>query len=99
MVIAGFWFTIGAIINCAAQDLVMLYVGRVLLGFGVGFANQSVSNQCALQCTLVALLEQFQQWSLRAHLCSPCDACVHGLQQQGLQEHIMNSLHISHPVC
>lgn len=48
MVIAGFWFTVGAIINCAAQDLVMLYVGRVLLGFGVGFANQSVSNQCAL---------------------------------------------------
>ncbi len=43
MVIAGFWFTIGAIINCAAQDLAMLYLGRILLGFGVGFANQLVS--------------------------------------------------------
>jgi len=43
MVIAGFWFTIGAVINCAAQDLAMLYLGRILLGFGVGFANQSVS--------------------------------------------------------
>ena len=42
MVIAGFWFTVGAIINCAAQDLAMLYIGRILLGFGVGFANQSV---------------------------------------------------------
>lgn len=42
MVIAGFWFTIGAVINCAAQDLAMLYLGRILLGFGVGFANQSV---------------------------------------------------------
>ena len=42
MVIAGFWFTVGAVINCAAQDLAMLYIGRILLGFGVGFANQSV---------------------------------------------------------
>ena len=44
MVIAGFFFTIGAAINAGAQDLAMLYVGRVLLGFGVGFANQSVSH-------------------------------------------------------
>ena len=44
MVIAGFFFTVGAAINAGAQDLAMLYVGRVLLGFGVGFANQSVSH-------------------------------------------------------
>lgn len=43
MVIAGFWFTVGAAINAGARDLAMLYIGRVLLGFGVGFANQSVS--------------------------------------------------------
>ena len=42
MVIAGAWFFIGAVINAAAQDLPMLYIGRIFLGFGVGFANQSV---------------------------------------------------------
>lgn len=42
MVIAGAWFFVGAVINAAAQDLAMLYIGRVFLGFGVGFANQSV---------------------------------------------------------
>ena len=42
MVIAGAWFFIGAVINAAAQDLAMLYIGRIFLGFGVGFANQSV---------------------------------------------------------
>lgn len=43
MVIAGAWFFIGAVINAASQDLAMLYIGRIFLGFGVGFANQSVS--------------------------------------------------------
>ena len=50
MVIAGAWFFIGAVINAAAQDLAMLYIGRIFLGFGVGFANQSVRlrpNMCA----------------------------------------------------
>ena len=42
MVIAGAWFFVGAVINAAAQDLAMLYIGRIFLGFGVGFANQSV---------------------------------------------------------
>ena len=39
MVIAGFWLSVGAAISAGAQDLAMLYVGRVLLGSGVGFAN------------------------------------------------------------
>lgn len=55
MVIAGFWFTVGAAINAGARDLAMLYIGRVLLGFGVGFANQAVS--CfLLQQTAFALV-------------------------------------------
>ena len=51
MVIAGAWFLIAAVINAAAQDLAMLYIGRIFLGFGVGFANQSVSFffSCALE--------------------------------------------------
>ncbi|KAJ3679413.1 hypothetical protein LUZ60_017424 [Juncus effusus] len=38
----GVTFLIGAAINGAAKDVAMLIVGRILLGIGVGFANQSV---------------------------------------------------------
>lgn len=40
MLIGGLSFLTGAILNAAAQDLAMLIVGRILLGVGVGFANQ-----------------------------------------------------------
>ena len=40
MLIAGVFFIVGVIFNGAAQDLAMLIVGRILLGCGVGFANQ-----------------------------------------------------------
>lgn len=42
MLIAGIMFIIGVILNTAAQDLLMLILGRILLGCGVGFANQAV---------------------------------------------------------
>lgn len=42
MLIAGCFFLVGVVINAAAQDLAMLIIGRVLLGCGVGFANQAV---------------------------------------------------------
>ncbi|EOX99090.1 Major facilitator superfamily protein [Theobroma cacao] len=42
MLLGGFIFFLGAIINGAARNIEMLIVGRVLLGAGVGFANQSV---------------------------------------------------------
>ncbi|KAK4587227.1 hypothetical protein RGQ29_024088 [Quercus rubra] len=42
MLIAGIFFLIGTAFNAAAQDLAMLIVGRILLGCGVGFANQAV---------------------------------------------------------
>lgn len=42
MLIAGFFFIIGVALNAAAQDLAMLILGRILLGCGVGFANQAV---------------------------------------------------------
>ncbi|KAK7837002.1 sugar transport protein 13 [Quercus suber] len=42
MLIAGVFFLIGTAFNAAAQDLAMLIVGRILLGCGVGFANQAV---------------------------------------------------------
>jgi MFS family permease len=40
MLIAGLSFLCGATLNAAAQDLAMLILGRILLGVGVGFANQ-----------------------------------------------------------
>ncbi|KAL3507911.1 hypothetical protein ACH5RR_033293 [Cinchona calisaya] len=42
MLIAGFFFIAGVTLNAAAQDLAMLIIGRILLGCGVGFANQAV---------------------------------------------------------
>ncbi|CAH9136646.1 unnamed protein product [Cuscuta epithymum] len=42
MLIAGCFFIVGVIFNAAAQNLAMLIVGRILLGCGVGFANQAV---------------------------------------------------------
>ena len=42
MLIAGVFFLIGTALNAAAQDLAMLIIGRILLGCGVGFANQAV---------------------------------------------------------
>ncbi|KAE8806499.1 monosaccharide transporter 4 [Hordeum vulgare] len=42
MRIAGAFFIVGAIFNGAARNLGMLIVGRILLGCGVGFANQAI---------------------------------------------------------
>ncbi|KAK1308041.1 Sugar transport protein 1 [Acorus calamus] len=42
MLIGGSVFLVGAAINGFAKDVAMLIIGRVLLGIGVGFANQSV---------------------------------------------------------
>nr|CAD1829280.1 unnamed protein product [Ananas comosus var. bracteatus] len=40
----GFIFLVGAALNGAAQDIAMLIIGRILLGIGVGFANQNPSK-------------------------------------------------------
>ena len=40
MFIGGLVFLAGAIINAAAVNIAMLIIGRILLGIGVGFANQ-----------------------------------------------------------
>ncbi|KAJ4820114.1 Sugar transport protein 13 [Rhynchospora pubera] len=42
MLIAGFFFIVGVIFNGAAKNLAMLIVGRIILGCGIGFANQAV---------------------------------------------------------
>lgn len=43
MLFGGVFFFAGAILNAAAKDVAMLIIGRILLGFGVGFANQVFS--------------------------------------------------------
>ncbi|KAF8024678.1 hypothetical protein BT93_F1759 [Corymbia citriodora subsp. variegata] len=42
MLLGGTIFLCGALMNAAAQNILMLIVGRILLGVGVGFATQSV---------------------------------------------------------
>ncbi|KAL2932147.1 Sugar transport protein 1 [Bienertia sinuspersici] len=42
MLFGGILFFAGALINGLAQNVAMLIIGRILLGFGIGFANQSV---------------------------------------------------------
>ncbi|KAJ9563029.1 hypothetical protein OSB04_008189 [Centaurea solstitialis] len=42
MLAGGILFCAGALINGLAQATWMLIVGRILLGFGIGFANQAV---------------------------------------------------------
>ncbi|XP_055827481.1 sugar carrier protein C-like [Solanum dulcamara] len=42
MLFGGVLFCVGALINGVAKNVAMLIVGRILLGFGIGFANQSV---------------------------------------------------------
>ncbi|KAH0685973.1 hypothetical protein KY284_016526 [Solanum tuberosum] len=42
MFFGGLFFLFGAVLNAAAIHISMLILGRILLGIGVGFANQSV---------------------------------------------------------
>lgn len=51
MILGGCTFLLGGVINGAAENVAMLIGGRILLGFGVGFANQ-VSHHRLLYDTL-----------------------------------------------
>jgi len=53
MFVGGVAFLIGSLFNAFATNVAMLIVGRLLLGVGVGFANQ-VSQQ--LNMVMVCLL-------------------------------------------
>ena len=45
MFLGGLTFFIGSAFNGFAQNIAMLLIGRILLGFGVGFANQVSSKK------------------------------------------------------
>ncbi|XP_015945749.1 sugar transport protein 10-like isoform X1 [Arachis duranensis] len=42
MFIGGIFFLVGSLLDAFAVNVAMLIIGRLLLGFGVGFCNQSV---------------------------------------------------------
>ncbi|XP_061338623.1 sugar transport protein 13-like [Gastrolobium bilobum] len=42
MLISGFFFIVGTVLNAVANTLPLLIIGRIILGCGVGFANQDV---------------------------------------------------------
>ncbi|XP_021741457.1 sugar transport protein 14-like [Chenopodium quinoa] len=42
ILVGGASFFIGGVINAAAQNVAMLIIGRIFLGFGIGFGNQAV---------------------------------------------------------
>ena len=40
IIVGSISFFLGAVINAAAQNIAMLIIGRILLGFGIGFGNK-----------------------------------------------------------
>ncbi|XP_057858874.2 sugar transport protein 7 [Cryptomeria japonica] len=42
IICGGISFMSGAVLNASAVNLVMLFIGRILLGVGIGFGNQAV---------------------------------------------------------
>lgn len=55
MFIGGVLFLIGALLNAFAQNVWMLIVGRMLLGFGIGCANQVICL-CISRFTFIQFL-------------------------------------------
>ena len=50
ILIAGLFFIGGVALNAAAVNLLMLILGRILLGCGVGFANQVALGFISIKC-------------------------------------------------
>ena len=56
MLLAGASFLAGVVLCTTAVALGMLIVGRIFLGFGVGFANQAVPFSLLQSCSFPGLL-------------------------------------------
>ncbi|KAE8719847.1 Sugar transport protein 1 [Hibiscus syriacus] len=56
MLFGGLLFFAGALINGFAKSVWMLIVGRILLGFGIGFANQAAGGRLSLGGAMVPAL-------------------------------------------
>lgn len=55
MLCAGISFCVGVLLNAAAQEIIMLILGRIMLGVGVGFANQ-------VGLSILLLIILFSSW-------------------------------------
>lgn len=53
---ASIFFLVGVILNAAAVNIAMLIIGRILLGVGVGFANQVCSTFFFIQFFILEFL-------------------------------------------
>jgi MFS transporter, SP family, sugar:H+ symporter len=61
MLSGGVVFLVGAVINGCAKDVTLLIVGRILLGIGVGFANQVIKSFCnfyspTMSCVIIEIV-------------------------------------------
>lgn len=64
--IAAACFIVGSALCAGAEHVAMLIVGRLLLGCGVGFANQVCIWRCKIPCNT-----SIWHWLLGPH-CFPC---------------------------
>ncbi|CAL5068173.1 unnamed protein product [Urochloa decumbens] len=53
MLIGGALFLAGSVINAAAVNIAMLIIGRMLLGFGLGFTLQVYKLNCNRKCSVI----------------------------------------------
>lgn len=51
MALGGLAFVLGSALQAAAPVIEMLVIGRVLLGIGIGFANQVPMKDTFLKCS------------------------------------------------
>ncbi|PNX61508.1 sugar carrier protein C-like, partial [Trifolium pratense] len=58
MFFGGLLFLIGALVNGFAEYVWMLIVGRILLGFGIGFANQVQAYACHMRIEIPSCRKQ-----------------------------------------
>ena len=61
----GITFLAGSVVNGAAENVLMLILGRVLLGVGVGFANQVLTQINHL--IILKLIVEANIWLLKAN--------------------------------
>ncbi len=67
MTAGGAAFVLGSLLQAAAPEVVMLVIGRAMLGIGIGFANQVAppSHQlCGADSCHVAQLSRLQHLKL-----------------------------------
>ncbi|GJM85329.1 hypothetical protein PR202_ga01770 [Eleusine coracana subsp. coracana] len=79
MLIGASFFFVGAVLNCAAVNIYMLVIGRILLGFAVGFTNQVSYDQNKTgisQCTKLLHCTTWYAKPATRVLCMPVRAGV-----------------------